>query len=122
MRIFEVVNGDESYFFGWEEDAKRFAKESEKVMKTGDVISHFTMLHNYLKYSDKHAVEASPTKEKKYDAETDGVPFIDKHFVERPDEFAALLNKVAHAPKGVATGASRQTHISASEDSTTHGH
>lgn len=85
MRIFEVVNGSESYFFGWEEDAKKFAKE-------------------------------------KYDAESDGVPFIDKHFVERPDEFAELLNKVAHAPKGAATGASRQTHISASEDSTTHGH
>ena len=85
MRIFEVCNGSESYFFGWEEDAKKFAKE-------------------------------------KYDAESDGVPFIDKHFVERPDEFAELLNKVAHAPKGVATGASRQTHISASEDSTTHGH
>jgi hypothetical protein len=81
MRLFEVVNGSESYFFGWEEDAKKFAKEK-----------------------------------------TDGVPFIDKHFVERPDEFAALLNKVAHAPKGVATGASRQTHISANGDSTTDGY
>lgn len=84
MRVFEVINGSESYFFGWEEDAIKFAKE-------------------------------------KYETEIDGVPFIDKHFVERPDEFAALLNKVAHAPKGAATGASRQTHVSANEDSTTHG-
>ena len=77
MRIFEVCNGDRSDFFGWEEDAKNFAKS------TGDN------------------------------------PFIVPHFVERPDEFAELLNKVAHAPKGAATGASRQTHISASEDSIT---
>lgn len=84
MRVFEVINGSESYFFGWEEDAIKFAKE-------------------------------------KYETEIDGVPFIDKHFVERPDEFAELLNKVAHAPKGAATGASRQTHVSANEDSTTHG-
>ena len=83
MRIFEVCNGDKSDFFGWEEDAKKFAKSA-------------------------------------YDNEEDGVPFIVPHFVERPDEFAELLNKVAHAPKGAATGASRQTHISASGDSITH--
>lgn len=85
MRIFEVVNGSESHFFGWEEDAKKFAKE-------------------------------------KYDNNEDGVPFIVPHFVGRCDEFAELLNKVARAPnavKGAATGASRQTHISASGDSTT---
>lgn len=81
MRLFEVVNGNESYFFGWEEDAKKFKKEK-----------------------------------------FNGEAFIDKHFVERPDEFAALLNKVAHAPQGVATGASRQTHISANGDSTTDGY
>ena len=56
-----------------------------------------------------------------HEKELDAVPFIDKHFAETPQEVAELLNKVAHAPKGVATGASRQTHISASEDSTTHG-
>jgi hypothetical protein len=82
VRIFEVVNGDESHFFGWEEDAKKFAKE-------------------------------------KYDAEVDGVPFIDKHFVERPDEFAALLNeKVTARRSGQATGACRSANPSASEDST----
>ena len=57
-----------------------------------------------------------------YDNNEDGVPFIVPHFVERPDEFAELLNKVTARRSGQATGASRQTHISASEDSTTHGH
>ena len=48
--------------------------------------------------------DAKRFAKEKYDAETDGVPFIDKHFV-MADEFAELLNKVAHAPKGAATDA-----------------
>ena len=82
MRIFEVCNGDRSDLFGWEEDAKKFAKSA-------------------------------------YDNNEDGVPFIVPHFVERPDEFAELLNKVTAPRRAQATGASRQTHISASKDSTT---
>lgn len=85
MRIFEVVNGNQSNFFGHEEDAIKFANQ-------------------------------------RYNKETDGVPFINKHFVERPDEFAELLNKVAHAPKGVATGAIKSANPCASEDSNTDGH
>ena len=81
MRIFEVCNGDRSDFFGWEEDAKKFA-----------------------------------------DAQTSGKPFIVPHFVERPDEFAELLNKVTARRSGQATGAIRSANPCASEDSTTHGH
>ena len=69
MRVFEVCNGDRSDFFGWEEDAKKFAKSA-------------------------------------YDNNEDGVPFIVPHFVERPDEFAALLNeKVTARRSGQATDA-----------------
>ena len=83
MRIFEVCNGDRSDFFGWEEDAKKFAKSA-------------------------------------YDNNEDGVPFIVPHFVERPDEFAALLNeKVTARRSGQATGANRSANPCASEDSTT---
>ena len=53
-----------------------------------------------------------------YDNNEDGVPFIVPHFVERPDEFAELLNKVARAPKGAATGAIKSANPCASEDST----
>lgn len=84
MRIFEVCSGEKSDFFGSEEAADKFAKES-------------------------------------YDKEEEGVPFKVFHFAETAYEIAELLNKVAHAPKGAATGASRQTHVSANEDSTTHG-
>lgn len=84
MRIFEVVNGSESHFFGHEEDAKRFAKA-------------------------------------KYDAESDGVPFIDKHFVERPDEFAELLNKVTARRSGQATGAIRSANPCARGEFNTDG-
>ena len=84
MRIFEVCNGDESNFFGHEEDAKKFAKE-------------------------------------KYDNEEDGVPFIVPHFVERPDEFAELLNKVTAPRRAQVTGAIRSANPCASEDSNTHG-
>jgi hypothetical protein len=72
MRIFEVVNGSKSDFFGDEYDAKKFAKE-------------------------------------RYENEVDGVPFIDKHFVETPYEFAALLNEVTARLSGQATGQGRQT-------------
>jgi hypothetical protein len=85
MRIFEVCNGDKSDFFGWEEDAKEFAKSA-------------------------------------YDNNEDGVPFIVPHFVERPDEFAELLNKVTARRSGQATGACRSANPSASGDSTTHEH
>jgi hypothetical protein len=46
------------------------------------------------------------------------VPFIVPHFVERPDEFAELLNKVTARRSGQATGACRSANPSASEDST----
>ena len=87
MRIFEVCNGDKSDFFGWEEDAKEFAKSA-------------------------------------YDNNEDGVPFIVPHFVERPDEFAELLNKVARAPKGAATDAvlSGKPNTRVNPEYTTDGH
>lgn len=85
MRIFEVCSGDRSDFFGSEEAADKFAKES-------------------------------------YDQEEEGVPFKVFHFAETAYEIAELLNKVTARRSGQATGASRQTHISANEDSTTHGH
>ena len=56
-----LMDGNES-----EKDESMLQSFKELNENAGDVISHFTMLHNYLKYSDKHAVEASPTKEKKY--------------------------------------------------------
>lgn len=85
MRVFEVCNGDKSDFFGWEEDAKEFAKSA-------------------------------------YDNNEDGVPFIVPHFVERPDEFAALLNKVARAPKGAATGAEISANPCSGKEFITNGH
>ena len=40
-----------------------------------------------------------------YDNNEDGVPFIVPHFVEQPDEFAELLNKVTAPRRARATDA-----------------
>ena len=56
-----------------------------------------------------------------YDLEIDGVPFVKRHKIETNWDFAALLNEVTARRSGQVTGASRQTHVSASEDSNTHG-
>ena len=56
-----------------------------------------------------------------YDLEIDGVPFVKGHEMESNWDFVALLNEVTARRSGQATGASRQTHVSASGDSNTHG-
>ncbi|MCH1599076.1 MAG: hypothetical protein L7S70_01660 [Pseudomonadales bacterium] len=69
-----------------------------------------------------HEEDAKDFAKSAYDNNEDGVPFIVPHFVERPDEFAELLNKVTARRSGQATGAIRSANPCASEDSTTHGH
>ena len=69
-----------------------------------------------------HEEDAKDFAKSAYDNNEDGVPFIVPHFVERPDEFAELLNKVTARLSGQATGAYRSANPCANEDSTTHGY
>ncbi len=53
-----------------------------------------------------HEQDAKEFAKSAYDNNEDGVPFIVPHYVERPDEFAALLNEKVTAPRRAqATGA-----------------
>ncbi len=68
-----------------------------------------------------HEQDAKEFAKSAYDNNEDGVPFIVPHFVERPDEFAELLNeKVTARRSGQATDAvlSGKPNTRVSEDST----
>ena len=95
-----------------------FDSNVSEISKRIDSMSESNTMARLLHSNFKNWLSSSSMSPVKLTQDLDA----DKNGVISGDEFAELLNKVAHAPKGVATGAIKSANPCASEDSNTDGH